>query len=128
MRFEQLECLVLISATGSFTETAKRLFLTQQAVSMNIKQLEQELGTDLIIRENNKVIFTKNGEFVVEAARMILQEKQQISAVQHQLSEERQPLRIQFISNSCVINIVLPDLIDVQRAETEKNAVSTGVG
>ena len=41
MRFEQLECLLAVEETGSFVGAAQKLFLTQQAVSMSMKQLEQ---------------------------------------------------------------------------------------
>ena len=52
MRFEQLECLLAVEETGSFVGAAQRLFLTQQAISMSMKQLEQELGQPLLVREN----------------------------------------------------------------------------
>ena len=58
MRFEQLECLLAVEETGSFVGAAQKLFLTQQAVSMSMKQLEQELGQSLLIRENKKIIFS----------------------------------------------------------------------
>lgn len=87
MRFEQLECLLQIAETGSFTEAAKKLYLTQQAVSMSIKQLEQELDRTLIIRENGKVLFTKHGEEVVAAARNILYEKERILTSVQQISD-----------------------------------------
>ena len=54
MRFEQLECLLAVEETGSFVGAAQKLFLTQQAVSMSMKQLEQELGQTILVRENKK--------------------------------------------------------------------------
>lgn len=50
MRFEQLKCLAEVARTGSISGAAQQLYLTQQAASLNIKQLEQELGADLLIR------------------------------------------------------------------------------
>ena len=43
MRFEDLNCLVAVAETGSITAAAKRIFISQQAVSANIKKLEEEL-------------------------------------------------------------------------------------
>lgn len=40
MRFEQLNCLVEIAETGSITAAAQKLFISQQAVSTSVKQLE----------------------------------------------------------------------------------------
>ena len=37
MRLEQLKCLLDIAHTGSITNTAQRLFISQQAVSKSIK-------------------------------------------------------------------------------------------
>ena len=49
MRLEQLQCLLDVAQTGSLTSTAKRLFVSQQAVSKSIKQLEEELGVRIVI-------------------------------------------------------------------------------
>ena len=49
MRFEQLECLLAVEETGSFVGAAQKLFLTQQAISMSMKQLEQELGQPVTV-------------------------------------------------------------------------------
>ena len=53
MRMEQLRCIVDIAKTGSLTSTAKRLFVSQQAVSKSISQLEEELGVNILIRSKN---------------------------------------------------------------------------
>jgi len=111
MRFEQLECLVQIAETGSFTEAAKRLYLTQQAVSMSIKQLEQELNQTLIIRETSKVMLTQYGEDVVASARTILHEKETILANVVQAQEEIPPRILDIISTSCAANLALPRMI-----------------
>ena len=47
MRLDQLKYLVDIAQTGSITSTSQRFFVTQQAVSKSIKQLETELDTDI---------------------------------------------------------------------------------
>ncbi|MBO5141068.1 MAG: LysR family transcriptional regulator, partial [Peptococcaceae bacterium] len=75
MRFEQLECLLAVEETGSFVGAAQKLFLTQQAVSMSMKQLEQELGQSLLIRENKKIIFTPFGKEVLDFSRSMLQQR-----------------------------------------------------
>lgn len=51
-----------LASTLSFTETANRLFVTQQAVSKHISQLEEDLGFRLFIRSTHKVKLTPAGE------------------------------------------------------------------
>ncbi len=79
MRIEQLECIVDIARTGSFSSTANNLFVSQQAVSKSMKQLEQELDAELLVRTNTGVYITKEGQRVVEFARKVLEEKEQLS-------------------------------------------------
>ena len=46
----------------SFTNAAKELYVTQAAVSHQIRSLENNLGVELFHRENRKIILTKEGE------------------------------------------------------------------
>ena len=64
----KLLTFIELSKVNSFTKTAKILNLTQPAVSQHIKQLEQEYGTKLIIRSNNSISLTKEGEIVLKYA------------------------------------------------------------
>ena len=50
----QLEAFDTLCATGSFTETAKRLLLTQSAISHSMRTLEEEAGCQLIRRQGKK--------------------------------------------------------------------------
>jgi len=47
---------------GSFTLSAKELFLTQSAISRQIKSLEETLGFEVFIRDNNRLELTENGQ------------------------------------------------------------------
>ena len=68
MRFEQLHCLQEIARTGSITSAAKNLFISQQAVSNSVKQLEEELGVQLMIRSATGISLTAEGKEAVEFA------------------------------------------------------------
>jgi len=52
---------------GSFTEAAKQLFLSQQAVSKQVAKLEQDLNCTLLIRERGKLVLTEVGEIYYKA-------------------------------------------------------------
>jgi DNA-binding transcriptional LysR family regulator len=68
----QLRALVAIAETGSFTRTAAQLNLTQSAVSLQMKRLEEQVGRKLIDRGARKVVLTHEGELLLGYARRIL--------------------------------------------------------
>jgi DNA-binding transcriptional LysR family regulator len=70
----QLRALCLLGLTGSFTGTAKRLHLTQSAISHSMKTLETEVGVVLIERSGRKAILTQAGQALVVRAERILGE------------------------------------------------------
>jgi LysR family transcriptional regulator, low CO2-responsive transcriptional regulator len=72
----QLEAFEVLCATGSFTETAKQLFLTQSAVSHSMKSLEEELGCQLFRRQGKKFSMTEAGDRLLRFARPYLAEMQ----------------------------------------------------
>lgn len=114
MRLEQLKCLVDIAQTGSISSTAQRLYVTQQAVSKSIKQLEQELGIEILIRTNMGVRLTPIGQKVMEFARRVLDEEEQLrqEIQESKIAEEKdETLYLQISSTSSVTNLVLPTII-----------------
>lgn len=74
MEIRQLKAFLVIAETQTFTAGARRLNITQAAISMQIRQLEDELGIQLFTRTPRKVIITEAGEALLERARKILNE------------------------------------------------------
>ena len=74
MEIRQLRAFVAIAESGTFTAGAVRVHVTQAAVSMQIRQLENEAGAKLFIRAPRNVILTEAGEKLLERARHILLE------------------------------------------------------
>lgn len=72
MEIRQLRAFVAIAESGTFTAGAARVHVTQAAVSMQIRQLEGEVGAKLFIRAPRNVILTEAGEKLLERARHIL--------------------------------------------------------
>ncbi|HJZ69794.1 MAG TPA: LysR family transcriptional regulator, partial [Blastocatellia bacterium] len=50
-----------VADAGSFTQAASRIHLTQAAVSVHIRQLEEEIGAPLFLRVNKKLYLTEAG-------------------------------------------------------------------
>ena len=119
MQFEQLRCLVEVADTGSITAAAKRMYISQQAVSVKIKQLEEELQCSLLIREKDGVSLTPKGKETVAFALKILAEKEQFCS-QIRQTEEIENLSVNVCSLSSVINIVLPNVVDLMESKKKK--------
>lgn len=74
MEIRQLRAFTAIAEAGTFTAGAQRVHITQAAISMQIRQMEIELGTPLFIRAPRRVLLTEAGEALLERARRILRE------------------------------------------------------
>src|SRR5215212_9293108 len=74
MEIRQLKAFVAIAEARTFTAAAQRIHYTQAALSMQIKQLEKEVGLPLFVRMPRRVVPTEAGERLLERARLILRE------------------------------------------------------
>src|SRR5580765_7628544 len=74
MDIRQLMAFVAIAESGTFTAGAVRVHVTQAAISMQIRQLENETGAQLFVRAPRRVILTEAGEKLLERAYVILRE------------------------------------------------------
>ncbi|MGO4381251.1 LysR family transcriptional regulator [Pseudoduganella sp. RAF53_2] len=72
MTFTQLEIFALVAELRGFTSAALRLGVSQSAVSHAIKSLEQELGAQLITRNQSVIEVTELGQRLLVRAREIL--------------------------------------------------------
>ncbi len=73
MEFRQLKTLVAISDFGTFAAAADAIGLTQSAVSLQIKGLEQEIGTEVFDRRHRPPLLNDKGRTLVEKARKVLE-------------------------------------------------------
>lgn len=74
MEIRQLRAFVAIAEAKTFTAGARKVNVTQAAISMQIRQLEEEIGMPLFTRTPRRVILTEAGEKLLERARKILRE------------------------------------------------------
>ncbi len=72
MEFKQLRTFVEVVRTGSFTDAAQNLFLSQPTVSQHIRQLEEELGSRLVMRTTRRIEITSQGRRLSAYAEDIL--------------------------------------------------------
>src|SRR2546426_12127971 len=74
MEIRQLRAFIAIAELGTFTAGARRVHVTQAAISMQIRQLENELGAKLFIRAPRRGMLTEAGEQLLQRAREILRD------------------------------------------------------
>ena len=67
-----LRALVAVADTGGFTRAAERLHLSQSAISHQIRRLEEQAGTALLLRTTRSLRLTEDGENFLRHARQIL--------------------------------------------------------
>jgi DNA-binding transcriptional LysR family regulator len=72
MELRQLEHFLAVIEEGTFTRAAERLCLTQPAVSLSIKKLEDEVGSALFARDVHDLSLTEAGRTLAEYARRMM--------------------------------------------------------
>lgn len=109
MDLYQLKQFVAVAETGSMTQAAEQLYLSQPNISRSIKRLEQELGMQLFIRERNKMVLNENGEFILSHARAALEEVEKIQNARLTLYPDNHLI---FSGVGCIyFDIMVPEMI-----------------
>ena len=83
MKYSDLVKVLAIYEEHSFTTAAKRLYISQPALSQNIAQLEREFGLLLFVRENGQIRPTEACEVFVSHARKIQEAWRQLETDMH---------------------------------------------
>ncbi|GED23723.1 LysR family transcriptional regulator [Halomonas halmophila] len=72
LELRHLRTLIALRDAGSLVEAAERVHLTQSALSHQIKDLEERLGSPLFERKTRPVTFTRAGQRLLELAEQVL--------------------------------------------------------
>ncbi len=81
MEFDQLKGFYHVARLESFTEAAQKLYLTQPAISLQVKALEEELGEKLFERTGRRIKLTHAGEILFRHAEEIVGKMDEIRSV-----------------------------------------------
>lgn len=110
MNQKQLEYFISVAEELSFTRAAKHHFISQAALSQQIRALEREVGTKLFVRDNHHVALTVAGVGFLEDAQAIVARSAQ--AVERARQADDSPegeLRIGYVKGYERTN--LPDML-----------------
>lgn len=86
METRHLEQLIMIEKSKSMRGAAEQLFLSQSALSHNLKKLEIEMDCQLFDRSRNQLALNAYGEIVLEHAKRIMEE---LDAAKREIAEEK---------------------------------------
>ena len=117
MEIRQLRSFIAIAELGTFTAAALRVHVTQAAISMQIRQLENELGARLFVRAPRRVMLTEAGEQLLHRARQILRDHDAaLEEIAELAGAERGRLRVGSAS-AAVTTDILPKLLNEVRKQ-----------
>jgi len=109
MVIRYLEILEAIAETGTFTSAAKKLYITQSAVSHAVAELEKQAGTALFERLPRGVVLTRCGVSLLEESRSILTACRNLDRRITHL-EENTPVNI--VSSITIASFLLPEILN----------------
>ena len=116
MRIQQLQYLEKIVESGSINEAAKALFLSQPSLSNAIKELEQEMDLQLLVRQKSGVSLTNEGREFMLYARQILDQVKLMEAKYKQHTVRKQAFSVSAQHYAFVVHAFV-DLIKQVDAE-----------
>ena len=115
MELRQVRYFVAVAETLNFRQASNLLHVSQPSLSVQIKQLEEELGVPLLRRSKRRVEITRAGEAFLPAAReVLLKLKQASAAALHAESGKAGRIRLGFIPTASFH--ILPLLLDKIRS------------
>ena len=98
MELRQIEYFIKVYELKSYTKAAQLLNVSQPAITMAIKRLEEELGLFLFLRDNKGLVITKAGEALLPHAKNILLELENFIKISKDFNINKKKLQISFPS------------------------------
>ncbi|QEZ44344.1 LysR family transcriptional regulator [Cupriavidus oxalaticus] len=106
----QLRAFVEVARSGGFTAAAPKLHLTQSATSLQIRELESQLGLQLIDRSTRSFALTEAGaEFLISATRIVADVEQSVADTRELVHKRRG--RITVATTPLLASTLLPESI-----------------
>lgn len=94
LKLSQLRYFCEVCNTGSVTQAANNLHITQPSISATLKNLENTYALTLFFREKGKLRLTNEGAFLYEQAKILLQQADDLDVKLRAMGMKRQAIRI----------------------------------
>jgi DNA-binding transcriptional LysR family regulator len=127
LNLDQLRALIEVVELGSFTEAAKRLHLTQPAISQQIRELENRCGLELVERIGKRAFATPAGRELIAHGRRIIAETEQALAAVYQ-HKEGAAGRVHLGAGPTALIYLLPSVLRNVRNEHPKIEIVVTTG
>ncbi len=102
LEVRHLRLVDMIAREGGLTAASAKLYVTQSALSHQLREIEDKLGTRLFLRLNRRMILTEAGRRVLASARSVLQELSFTEEEVRRLAKGKEGvLRISTQCNTC---------------------------
>lgn len=111
MADRRLQVFHAVARHGSFTRAAEALFMTQPAVTFQIKQLEEQFNTRLFDRGHGRVTLTSAGELVMAYAERILGLSEELESRVSELTDELSGI-LHLGTSTTIASYWLPHLLE----------------
>ena len=85
MEIKNLEIILALDSEKHFNRAAEKLNISQPALSMKLKSLENEIGIKLVKRGKNYIGLTEEGEILKEKFKYIVKEFSEIKELSSEL-------------------------------------------
>lgn len=102
----QLEHFIAVAQKGSYKAAAESLHYTQQAISISIRRLEEELGSELFRRSGSKLVLTAQGELLLKEARKVIALCKNMVDQQHDYQGDKKTLSLSIGVTSITTHLV----------------------
>ena len=114
-RFQQLRGFCYAASSGSISKAAKRMYLSQPAVSQQIQGLENELAATLFSRRGSRIQLTHEGELLFQMARPLIEELEDLDEKFRQRRAEVDEGHIEIAAGTSTILYFLPKHVEAFR-------------
>jgi LysR family transcriptional regulator, nitrogen assimilation regulatory protein len=113
MDVRQLRYFVCIAELGSLSAASQRLGIAQPSLSQHVKNLEEELDVELLVRSSKGVRVTESGQILLtHASRVIRALEAAVADLRDQSGEPRGPVSVGFPSSACnVLSVPLAEAV-----------------
>jgi LysR family transcriptional regulator, transcriptional activator of nhaA len=111
LNYNQLYYFYKIASLGSISQASKTLLISSPALSMQLKELEESLGTPLFIRSGKKLILTDAGSIVFEYASDIFKLGYELRDTIGDRSNHPGRLRIEIGCQDSIPKMVVDELV-----------------
>ncbi|EDY85907.1 transcriptional regulator, LysR family [gamma proteobacterium HTCC5015] len=111
-RLKQLRAFIHTAQTGSISKAAERLYLSQPSISLQIKALEEELGTTLFERRGPKIQITPAGKILLDLTQPLVEGMDTLPEVFASQLGEVDTGTLDIAAGESTILYILPQFVD----------------